>query len=82
MFQAAFGGEANGLSAHFTASALRGSTFSHCRHLRSVLPSDVTTAVMRLLQRGHRVGSMITTSLFPQNERLERKFQFQVSAWI
>ena len=29
------------------------------RHLGPVRPSDVATAIMRLLQCGHRVGSMI-----------------------
>jgi hypothetical protein len=78
MLQAAFVGEAKGLSVHFTPSALTGSTLLQCRHLRSVLPSDVATAIMRLLQCGHRVWSMTPPPYFPQNERMEQKFQFQV----
>jgi hypothetical protein len=82
MFQAAFVGEADGLSAHFTAPILRRSAFSHFRHLRPVLPSDVATAIMRLSQRGHRVGSITTTSLLPQNGRIKQKFRCQVSVWM
>jgi hypothetical protein len=80
-FQAAFVGEAKGLSAHFAASVLSASTLSHCRHRRSVLPSAVATAIMRLKQRGHRVGSM-ETSFFSQNEKMEQKFPLRVRVSI
>lgn len=76
-FQAAFVGEAKGLSAHYAASVLSGSTLSHCRHRRSVLPSAVATAIMRLEQRGHRVGSM-KTAFFSQNGNMEQKFPLEI----
>jgi hypothetical protein len=41
------------LSAHFTASVLRGSTLSHSRHWKSVLPFESKTGLIRLLQCGH-----------------------------
>ena len=61
-------GEAKGLSAYAASSVFSGSTLSHCRHRRSVLPSSVATAFMRLEQRGHRDGSMETSCFLSKRE--------------